>query len=64
MNKLEWKIIDRYKNCHRDTIKRFTINRMGTCYELYDNEKSVVIGFYDSLQLAKDVANSTLSKTI
>lgn len=58
MKKLEWKSMNRYDSWYKDSSDRFTINRMHTTYELWDNERNVPIGYYDSLQKAKDVAST------
>lgn len=50
--------MDRYDSWYKDSSDRFTINKINTTYELWDNERNVPIGYYDSLQKAKDIAST------
>lgn len=63
MCQLEWSMIDRYGECYRDTTGRFTVNKVRVTYELFDNKKLNVLGYYKDLQNAKEAANEVFTLT-
>ena len=62
MEKLIWISLDAFNRTYIDSTKRFTINRVSSKYELYDKQNQNNIKYYDSLQAAKDAANTISSE--
>ncbi len=59
---IEWISLDYLNQYYRSKDKRFTINRLRTRYELFDNIALKVIGYYITLELAKENALRTLNE--